>query len=55
MTVPWFFISSNMETIGGLPFWAFYALLTTFVYAVVMFYFLHKYWLLSASDKSLQE
>ena len=55
MTVPWFFINTKMESTGGLPHWAFYALLSTLIYAISIFYFLHKYWSISASEKTLKK
>ena len=55
MTVPWFFINTKMESIGGFPHWALYALFSTFIYAISIFYFLHRYWPISASDKSLKK
>ena len=55
MTVPWFFKSTKMESIIGFPSWAFYALLSTFIYAICIFYFLHRYWAISASEKSINK
>lgn len=55
MTVPWFFINTKMESIGGFPYWALYALFSTFIYATCIFYFLYKYWSISSSDKSLKK
>jgi len=55
MTVPWFFINTEMESIGGFPHWALYVLFSTFIYAISIFYFLHRYWSISASEKSLKK
>ena len=55
MTVPWFFINTKMESIGGFPYWALYALFSTFIYAICIFYFLYRYWSISSSDKSLKK
>jgi uncharacterized membrane protein YdbT with pleckstrin-like domain len=55
MTVPWFFINTKMESTGGFPNWALYALLSTLIYAISIFYFLHKYWSISASEKTLKK
>ena len=54
MTVPWFFFNTKMESIAGFPYWAMYALFSTFIYAISIFYFLHRYWSTSISDKSLK-
>ena len=50
MMVPLFFINTNMNSIGGFPFWALYSLLSTFVYAITIWYLLSKYWSTSASE-----
>ena len=55
MTVPWFFINTKMESTGGFPHWALYALFSTLIYAIGIFYFLHKYWSISASEKTLKK
>ena len=55
MTVPWFFINTKMESTGGFPHWALYALFSTLIYAISIFYFLHKYWSISASEKNLKK
>ena len=55
MTVPWFFINTKMESTGGFPHWALYALFSTLIYAISIFYFLHKYWSISASGKTLRK
>ena len=44
ITVPWFYKSSNLDSIYGFPVWAFYSILFTFIYAVIIFYILSKYW-----------
>jgi hypothetical protein len=55
MTVPWFFFSTKLESITGFPYWAFYSLCSTFIYAVCIFYFLQKYWAISESDTTLEK
>ena len=55
MTVPWFIINTKMQSIYGFPLWALYTLLATFIYAISIFYFLHKYWSISASEKTLKK
>jgi len=55
MTVPWFFIETKMEVASGFPHWALYALFSTLIYAISIFYLLHKYWSISASVKTLRK
>ena len=55
MTVPWFFINTKMESIVGIPYWAFYALFSTFIYAIIIFYFLNRYWSISATNKLIKK
>ena len=49
-TVPWFYFSPEIQFAVGFPAWAIYSILTTFIYAIIVFYFLGKYWHLSASE-----
>jgi len=55
MTVPWFFTETKMEVAGGFPHWALYTLLSSLIYAISIFYLLHKYWSISASEKNLKK
>ena len=55
MTIPWFFINTKMESIVGFPYWALFALFSTFIYALSIYYFLHRYWSISASEKTLKK
>ena len=55
LTVPWGFITSDMKSIGGFPFWAFYSLLATFLYAIIIYYFIQKFWSLSTSNKHMKK
>ena len=55
MTVPWFFIDTKMEDTAGFPHWGLYALFSTLIYAMSVFYFLHKYWSVSASAKNIKK
>jgi len=55
MTVPWFFFNTKMESTAGFPHWALYALFSTLIYAISVFYFLHKYWSMSASEQTLNK
>ncbi len=51
ITVPWFFIESDSNNIFGFPYWAFYSLFSTFIYAINVYYFLQKFWFLAESEK----
>ena len=55
MTVPWFFNNTKFESIMGFPYWAFYSLFLTLLYAIIIFYFLGKYWSISKSDGPLKK
>ena len=55
MTVPWFFIDTKMEDTAGFPHWGLYALFSTLIYAIIIFFFLHRYWSISASEKTLKK
>lgn len=43
-TVPWFFTRFRPEHIFGFPLWAFYSFCVTVLYAIVIAFFLHRYW-----------
>ena len=51
LTVPWFFSDISSIIVAGFPPWALYTLLATLLYAVVISYFLGKYWSLSAREE----
>ncbi len=55
MTVPWFFNNKQFDSILGFPYWAFYSLFVTLLYAIIIFYFLGKYWSMSKSDGPLKK
>ena len=55
MTVPWFFIDTKTEDTASFPHWGLYALFSTLIYAISVFYFLHKYWSMSASEQTLNK
>ena len=44
MMTPWFFSVYELESIFGFPKWAFYSLLATIIYAISIFFCLHRYW-----------
>ena len=48
-TVPWFYFDIEIKSIFGFPAWAFYSLISTFIYAVIIAYFIQKYWYESSS------
>ena len=54
LTVPWLFVSDNIHTIGGFPLWALYSIVSTFIYAIIISYFLRNYWSFSASEEGLE-
>ncbi len=54
-TVPWFFIETEASTgpvvtIVGFPLWAFYAVVSSFLYACLISFCLGRYWDLAASE-----
>lgn len=49
-TVPWFFTRSVTAHILGFPPWAFYSICMTIVYAIVVAFFVGRYWPLSEDD-----
>ena len=51
LTVPWFFFDISSIIVAGFPLWALYTLLATLLYAVVISYFLGKYWTLSSREE----
>ena len=51
LTVPWFFSGIVSNIVVGFPPWALYTLLATLIYAVIISYFLRKYWSLSAWEE----
>ena len=51
LTVPWFFFGIAQNIVVGFPPWALYTLLATLIYAVIISYFLGKYWSLSAREE----
>ncbi len=54
LTVPWFFFKGDLHIILGFPIWAFYSICMTFLYAIIICYFLKKYWFLSVTKKRLK-
>ena len=50
LTVPWFFSGISSIIVVGFPLWALYAILATLIYAVIIAYFLEKYWSLSSGE-----
>tara|TARA_Y100001970_G_C14068634_1_gene768111 strand:+ start:412 stop:624 length:213 start_codon:yes stop_codon:yes gene_type:complete len=54
-TVPWFFNKNDLESFFGFPYWAFYSLFGTFIYAIVTYYCINKYWFISESDNFLKK
>ena len=51
LTVPWFFFDISSIIVAGFPLWALYSLLVTLIYAVIISYFIGKYWALSAREE----
>ena len=56
-TVPWFFVEPASPTPGmrpatiyGFPLWAFYTVVSSFLYACLISFCLGRYWELVASD-----
>ena len=49
-SVPWFFTGTGGRAVMGFPPWAFYSLLISVLYAVVVAAFLKYYWAMSAED-----
>ena len=51
LTVPWFFTGEEQHIIAGLPAWAFYSILATVAYAVIIACMLKRFWrLIAGSD-----
>ena len=50
-TVPWFFSGIDVNIVIGFPSWALYTILATLIYAIIISYFLEKYWSLSAREE----
>ena len=50
LTVPWFFSGISIIIVAGFPSWALYTLMATLLYAVIISYFLGKYWSLSSRE-----
>ncbi len=50
-SVPWLFTRASDTVILGFPAWAFYSLVVTQIYAIVIAVFLKRYWQLSADEK----
>ncbi|MGR3179216.1 MAG: hypothetical protein ACUZ8E_14280 [Candidatus Anammoxibacter sp.] len=46
-TIPWFFTEFRAVHIFGFPPWAFYSLCLTIVYAIVVAFFVGRYWSVS--------
>lgn len=44
ITVPWFFTDFTESHILGFPTWAFYTIVSSIIYAAVIFFFLERYW-----------
>ena len=42
--VPWFFTGYNTVVIFGLPLWAFYALVATLIYSILIALIIAIYW-----------
>ena len=55
MTVPWFFYNDSMDSIIGFPKWASYYLFVTFLYAVITYVLIKKYWFTADSKEDLDE
>jgi hypothetical protein len=55
-TVPWFFTNPDTATQGhvatilGFPLWAFYSVVSSFLYACLISWCLGRYWDLAAGD-----
>jgi hypothetical protein len=49
-SVPWFFSEGSEDHYLGLPVWALYSLVVTFVYAVTVALILQRYWPMLAGD-----
>ena len=54
-SVPWLFTGASDKVILGFPVWAFYSLVVTIIYAIVIAVFLKRYWSLSAGDDDKEE
>ena len=50
LTVPWGGFDTDSVSVFGMPIWAFYSLLFTFVYACFIYSLIKKYWGISAED-----
>jgi len=48
LSVPWIFYKPSAMVLFGMPIWAVYSLVITFLYAGIIFYFIGKYWQISA-------
>ena len=55
LTVPWFFYNDSTAMIIGVPNWAFYSLLVTFLYAVIIYVLIRKYWFTRDYKEDLDE
>ena len=55
LTVPWFFYNDSTDMIIGIPNWAFYSLLVTFLYAVITYVLIKKYWFTRDHKENLDE
>ena len=53
-SVPWLFTRPSDTEILGFPVWAFYSLVFSVIYAVVIAIFLKRFWSLSAQDEEKQ-
>ena len=51
LTVPWFFSGNSSNIVEGFPPWALYTLMATLIYAVIISYFLGRYWSLSSREE----
>lgn len=52
---PWFFVDEWNVSIVGFPPWAFYSLLMTVVFALVVAIFIDRFWEVSAADAERDE
>jgi len=53
LSVPWVFSKPSSILFYGMPIWAVYSLSVSFLYAGVIFYFIGKYWNISAEESDI--
>ncbi|MGR3220620.1 MAG: hypothetical protein ACUZ8H_12515 [Candidatus Anammoxibacter sp.] len=49
-TIPWFFTKFRPVHILGFPPWAFYSICLTVVYAIIVAFFVGRYWSISINN-----